>query len=124
VISFSFNGSEVDIQTVEALGQALDKFDESNQFELCASTTAGASITMLRNGNHAFIMKMRFSGDSGLTSVGQESAEGSITYQLSNGQYDEYPVSWCIDKEQCYKAIAYFLVNDGDFPEWIRWRES
>lgn len=25
---------------------------------------------------------------------------------------------------QCYKAIAYFFVNEGAKPEWIRWHED
>jgi hypothetical protein len=42
----------------------------------------------------------------------------------SNDQVEEYPVAWCIDLEQCYMAVSYFFVNDGDRPELIKWRES
>jgi len=51
-------------------------------------------------------------------------ATGSASYVLSNDQVDEYPLSWCIDIEQCYKAMAYFFVNNGAMPSWVSWHES
>jgi hypothetical protein len=117
----SFNGAEEKIRTVESLGIALDRFDKQHRFELWASLSEGSSLCMLRNGEHAFLIYLRFPGDSGFVSGGKVAADSVIEYQLSNGQLDEYPASWCISTEQCYKAIAYFFVNQGRRPEWLAW---
>jgi hypothetical protein len=79
---------------------------------------------MLRNGKHAFLMYLRVSGDSGFVSVGSSEQDVPVQYRLSNGQVDEYPNAWCLPVEQCYKALAYFFVNDGQRPEWVAWRKS
>src|SRR5262249_52772419 len=105
----------------ELLCGALDRFDLESSFELWVATEDGPSIVMLRNQDNAWLMYLRFTGDSGFVTKGDQNRQGVSTYKLSNGQIDEYPLSWCIDLEQCYKAIAYFIVNDGaryDFVDW------
>jgi len=75
---------------------------------------------MLRNGTNAWLMYLRHhEGDNGFTSQGETGRIGVASYELSNGQVDEYPLSWCIEIEQCYKALAYFFVNEGSKPEWV-----
>lgn len=119
-----FNGRKVEVATVEALGQALDGFDAVLQFELWATVTDGPSLCMLRNGAHAWLMYLRHEGDAGFNSVGRAERSGTEKYILGNGQVDEYPLAWCIEVGQCYKAIAYFHVNDGAKPTWIHWHEN
>jgi Immunity protein Imm1 len=119
-----FNGRSAEISSVEELGEALERFNAVSQFELWASVADGPSMCMLRNGANAWLMYLRHSGDSGFTSVGETSRIGEATYLLCNGQEDKYPLVWCIEIEQCYKAVAYFYVNDGARPLWINWRES
>lgn len=120
----SFNGVEEAISTVEALQAAIDRFDEQERFELWVSGSEGPSLCMLRNGEHAFLMYLRFPGDSGFVSNGTAAAEGAVEYRLSNGQLDEFPASWCIPVEQCYKALVHFFINEGQRPEWLVWHES
>jgi hypothetical protein len=122
--TISFNGQSVEISNVEQLGAALDEFDKVAQFELWISVAQGPSMCMLRNRENAWLLYLRFEGDSGFNSLGLSAREGAEKYRLSNGQEDEYPLSWCIDIRQCYKAIAYFYVNKGLKPEWIRWHEA
>ena len=84
-------------------------------------------MVMLRNAEHAWLMYLRFDGDSGFVTKGDQTQHGACTYRLSNGQVDEYPLSWCVNLEQCYKAIAYFFVNNGaryDFVDWWVGRQS
>ena len=121
MIAISFNGQPQDIQSIEALGVALNDFDEQEQFELWVSVESGPSLCMLRDGGNAFLMYLRFSGDQGVVSLGDHTAKGTVRYMLANGQLDESPASWCIEKEQCYKAIVYVYVNEGLKPEWITW---
>jgi Immunity protein Imm1 len=123
MIIVTFNGTEELMYEIEEFGAALDRFDAQPIFELWLNAPGGASISMLRNGEYAFLMYLREFGDSGFVSAGEE-ADGSVQYTLGNGRVDEYPRSWCIPLEECYKALAYFFVNDGMRPEWFQWQES
>jgi hypothetical protein len=124
VTTISFNGAEEEMGAAELPSEALARFNSSERFELWASEHEGPSLCMLRSGEHAFLMYLRFSGDSGFVSKGESAAEGVIEYELSNGQRDEYPAAWCIPVEQCYKAVNHFLSNKGQRPEWLAWYES
>ena len=124
MIAVTFNEQQQDISSIEEFGVALDHFDRVAQFELWLSSSVGQSICMLRNGPNAWLMYLRHTGDSGLRSQGDNGRNGVETYKLGNGQVDEYPLSFCIDVEQCYKVLAYFFVNEGGKPEWVSWRES
>lgn len=125
MIEVSFNSTQEDVGSIEALDVALTRFDAVAQFELWLSCVpAGPSICMLRNGEHAFLMYLRSPDDSGFVSAGSLLAERQIEYTLSNGQVDAYPDSWCVPLELCYRALAYFFVNEGRRPEWVTWLES
>ena len=124
MINITFNGLAQPINTVEELGLALDRFDRVQQFEVWMTAPNGAAMCMLRSGKDAFLMYLRNEGDSGFTSLGNSIQCGIALYTLSNGQVDEYPLSWCIEVENCYKAIAYFYVNEGAKPNWVEWREN
>jgi hypothetical protein len=124
-MKITFNDELKRCDSIEALGVLLDEFDQEAMFELWIQIHGGSSMSMLRNGQNAFLMYLRFAGDAGFTSRAAHPRPGKSTFRLANGQIDEYPLSWCVDDlEQCYKAIAYFFVNDGLKPEWIRWHED
>lgn len=120
----AFNGKSQPVGTVEALDAALAVFDREPEFELWLCTPGGRSLCMLRNGANAWLMYLRFAGDSGFASLGDPSATGTASYTLSNGQVDEYPLSWCLDIGQCYKAVAYFFANEGARPAFVEWQET
>ena len=92
--------------------------------ELIASVDDGPSMFMLRNRHAAWLMYLREPGDAGFHSSGEPGRVGAAEFTLGNGQVDEYPLTWCIAVEQCYKAIAYFCVNEGEKPGWIAWTED
>jgi hypothetical protein len=120
----TFNGVDQPFASIEEFSLALDRFDLEPRFELWISCNEGPSLAMLRNGDHAWLTYLRFNGDSGVTSRGDQQKQGVCSYVLSNGQIDEYPLSWCVNLEECYKAFAYFFVNDGARYDFIAWRES
>lgn len=119
-----FNGHTEDIVSIEGLGRALDRFSQVPQFELWASVAQGPSMCMLRNEVNAWLMYLRHDGDSGFTSVGDPTRIGAEKFMLINGQDDEYPLAWCIELEQCFKAVSYFYVNLGARPAWVQWHET
>lgn len=120
-----FNGRERYLDTIEAFSES-DEFNADHKVcELWLSVDDGPIIGMLRNGEHAWLMYLRFSGDAGfVTGSDGPVNQPQIKFTLSNGQVDEYPLSWCIPLEDCYKALAYFFASDGLRPEGIAWRES
>ncbi len=124
VVTVSFNGTDKEFQSIQALRVALDRFGEHSQFELWISIEDGPSICMLRNEEHAFLMYLRFPGDSGFVSGGESTNKEPIAYTLSNGQVDQYPQSWSVPVEQCFEALVYFFANDGARPQGISWHES
>ena len=118
----TFNGNERVVDSISELGTLLDDADREAQFEFWISTADGPAMAMLRNGDHGWLMYQRFNGDSGFVTKGDQDIQGYCTYKLSNGQIDEYPLSWCVDLEQGYKAIAYFFVNDGARYDFLAWQ--
>ena len=124
MIVVTFNGKRQEVSSIEQLSVALDQFDQVDQFEVWLSASRGQAICMLRNESNAWLMYLRYDGDSGFTSQAKTGRTGVASYKLSNGQVDEYPLSWCIEVEQCYKALAYFFANEGGKPEWVSWHEN
>jgi Immunity protein Imm1 len=120
----TFNGTDLSFASFEEFASALGRFDLEPQFELWLSRHDGPSLAMLRNGDHAWLMYLRFRGDSGVVSRGDRQRQGTCSYALSNGQTDEYPLSWCVTLEQCYKALAYFFVNNGARCDFVTWQEA
>lgn len=124
MVFITFNGESQPATSIEEFGAALNLYNDSGQFEIWVSVEGGPSMCMLRNGENAWLMYLRFAGDSGFVSRGDQNKLGSASYLLSNDQVDEYPLAWCIDIEQCYKALAYFFVNNGTMPNWVSWHET
>jgi hypothetical protein len=79
---------------------------------------------MLRNGDNAWLMYLRFEGDSGSVTHGPHHGDETCAYTLANGQVDEYPRSWCVPIEQCYEAIAHFFRNDGARYDLVAWQDT
>ena len=120
----SFNNRPLAFASADEFERALQGFDSEPQFELWASVPDGPSICMLRNARHAWLMYLRFPGDSGFNTTGDASLTGMAHYTLGNGQVDEYPLSWCVEVSQCYKAMLHFVSTGGDKAQWLAWHES
>lgn len=124
MVTIVFNNKPELIESVDEFGRALKRFDRTLKFELWLLVEGGPSICMLRNCKHAWLMYLRFDGDSGFVSQGELGAPGVASYELANGQTDEYPLAWCIDVEQCYRTMTYFFANEGAQPNCIFWHAS
>ena len=81
-IKVTFNETELSYSVFEEFGLDLDRFDQEEQFELWLSINDGPSIAMLRNGEHAFLMYLRFYGDSGFVTKGDQDRQGTCGYRL------------------------------------------
>lgn len=124
MITFSFNGDSQLLTSTEHMSRLLSRYKKTPEFELWAISSNGPSLCMLRNGDHAWLMYLRQAGDSGFSSRSGTEGATTVAFRLANGQYDEYPLAWCIDVKQCYDALAFFFESAGAKPEWISWNED
>ena len=83
-------------------------------------------MTALINGPFGWLMYIREEGDAGFRSrnpdYGGSDAE-TMSFCLSNGQLDEYPLAWVLPIEQVEKALDYFEENHRP-PEFIVWHND
>lgn len=122
MIRISFNGRPEQANSLEEFGAALRRYSAVREFELWLNAENGASMSLLRNGDHAFLMYLGQEGDSGFVTSGDE--DGSpVRYRLSNGQVDEYPRCWCIPLEKAYEAVAEFYGSEGSRPDCVEWQQ-
>jgi hypothetical protein len=86
----------------------------------------GQSMCALINGEVGWLMYLRYNGDAGFSS--RNPAYGGdtsrmIEYVLSNGQRDEYPASWALQRSVIDGALQYFRDN-GRPPPFVRWHND
>ena len=124
VITVIFNDEHKEFFSIDELNEALTRFDDEPNFDLWVSIPDGPMINMMRSGPDAFLMYLRFAEDTGITSRPRVPRVGAASFRLANGQVDEFLQSWCIDREQCYKAIAHFCAIEGEMPKCIAWHED
>lgn len=84
------------------------------------------SMTALINGDYGWLMYLREEDDSGLSSRNPDykgTDDETMKFYLSNGQLDEYPLSWVLPIEQVEKAIDYF-EKYHKIPPFITWHDD
>ena len=118
------NENAFEISSEEDLGVYLDRLDSFEYTEAWLNNDEKESICLLKAQDHMFLMYLRYPGDSGFITKGSDESDSSIEFVLSNGQADEYPLSWCIDCESAYKGLAYFYENNGEQSPYIEWQEG
>ncbi len=79
------------------------------------------AISVLINGDHAWIMYLRHSGDAGFHSI-NPAIDGTdlLEFQIENGQVDHYPLRWTFSSGDILNAIVNF-ARTKEFPDWIEW---
>ena len=90
------------------------------------SAEKGNSLSLLSNGDTAWLMYLRFQGDTGYRSYNSAHAgpaDVKTVFVLSNGQRDEYPLSWCIPVREACKALEEFFET-GSRPASISWQDD
>jgi hypothetical protein len=120
----TIQGVEQEVSSLDELCSLLGEFDRHNGSEAWLSTPARERICMLRNGQSAWLMYQSNEEDAGYNTIGDESRTDTVSFELSNGQIDEYPGAWCIPAEDGYRALLHFYRNAGSRPEWLRWEKS
>ncbi len=84
------------------------------------------TLTALINGDYGFLMYLPDDESAGFTSRNPEysgSDDETMEFYLSNGQLDEYPLSWVIPAEQVEKAVEFFKFFHK-MPDFITWHDD
>ena len=110
--------SEADLVTfLQAQLQSADQ-------EIWLSGHGSTSFCILSNGELAFMMYLRYDGDSGFSSrSSSQPSDAMVAFKLANGQMDEYPAGWLVPLELAWKvATEYFQT--GSMSTSILWVEE
>jgi len=86
------------------------------------------AMMALINGDWGWLMYLREEGDSGFSSrnpdyTGTDDDGKVMNFLLSNGQLDQYPLSYVLPVEQIMKALVYFEKHH-ELPEFITWHND
>ena len=122
------NNQKILLTTIRELPQYFDKVRQRRFSELWITTgDNGPSLTMLINGESAWLMYLQNSNDSGFHTVNPSyngSAEACLEFMLSNGQIDEYPLAWTLTLKDAFDACEYFVATQGGRPPTLVWEAS
>ena len=124
-MELNLHGEPRVVDSIPALEQALLQARALAQCELWLTMTEdaeqGPALCMLRNGGNAWLMYLSGQDDLSYHSLGDDEADGACSYLLSNGQVDEYPEAWCVEVEQCQRALLAFFRTGGARPAGVAW---
>jgi hypothetical protein len=113
------------IPTEEALLTSLEALTQNPYNEIWLTGHGTTSLTILTNGQSAFLMFLRHEGDSGFSSRNptSPSSDTTISFKLANGQVDQYPADWVVPLTSAWQAaIDYFKT--GKMSKEIIWEED
>ena len=81
-------------------------------------------ICAMTNKHSAFLMYLRYGGDSGFRSNNKAAGERDVEeFRLSNGQSDHYPATWLIKKEMVRSALLTYF-DTGTMDRGVDWIEA
>lgn len=124
--TLAVNGVEYSISGHADLQQHLAVFPNDGHSELWLTLPDGSFISALINRDRALVIFGRHDGDPGLSSRSRDTSPDQaqeLEFSLSNGQRDEYPLSWTIPIRDALAAFDYAFVHQEAAP-WITWHDD
>ncbi len=118
----NLNNIEIEIVSEEDLSEFLDRIDSIDNVEAWITSTSSSSLCLLKSGVNILLMFLENPEDVGVVSASNSQEAEVIEFTMANGQVDEFPLSWCIENEWAYKALAYFFENSGEQSPHIQWQ--
>ena len=118
------NGQVTAIESTKHLDAVLAAGVDAMQ-EVWLTSPRGASLCMLRSGDHALLIFLRAPGDTGFTSRSETPVVGApaVRFRLANGQVDEYPSAWTVRTARAVEALELFLRTEERAP-FIVWHDD
>lgn len=111
---------EADLVDVRA---ALAKLPGDGFLEIWIHHDPFPALCALVNGEHGWLMCLRYEGDAGFSSRNPRYAgppDARIEYELSNGQRDTYPAAWAYSRADVFGVLEYF-ARHRRVPDTIEW---
>ena len=84
---------------------------------------SGSRLCVLFNQARAFVMWMSEEGTSSFSSRDLNCPNGEERFLLSNGQYDTYPSSWTVNRQQARDALVY-QAKHGQRCSSVTWHDD
>jgi len=124
MIKFLVNNSVILVKSEMDLIGELEKLRNDQFCEIWISGFGDSSLTVLMNQDKAFVMYLRNEDDGGFNSLNSEiETDEMMDFLLSNGQMDEYPLNFLVDKEFAEKALLEYYKS-GEMWNGIKWLEN
>jgi hypothetical protein len=125
-IRVQVNGEECRVSTAADLEEVFSRVRRLPFVELWLTRPNGEALCALTNGDCGWLMHLPAAGDPGFSSRnpgydGEPNA--ALSFQLSNGQVDEYPASWTLPLGELFAAIGYFCWSGGRTPS-VAWHDA
>jgi hypothetical protein len=104
--------------------EAIARIQQSQYAEVWVEAPAGDSLCVLLNSRRAFIMYLRYKGDSGKHAYDSGDVNDLVDqdFQLANGEVNEFHPSDTVFREAGLRAIRDFYQT-GEPAHWLKWRE-
>jgi len=124
-VQLVLDGGESTPDTVAAAVAAIrDHLSGRRYSEVWLSLSEGRDVSMLVNGNRAWLMYLVNTDEECWHTLGgaEASDRKEVEFRLANGQMDRYPESWVISTEAAVTALEYFLRSGERDPavSWLR----
>ena len=111
-------------RTIERLRAELSAPEQYK--EIWREGADGSRMCALINGATGWLMYLPDEESSGFSSRNPNysgPSTATLDYQLSNGQVDEYPLSWALPLTEIQGALEYYVVESRPAP-WICWHDD
>ena len=118
------NNQKTELKSRDHLISILNTLQTDNDQEIWMEGHAKTALCILTNSDRAFLMYLRYEGDSGFRSS-NKSGDGSKTqeFKLSNGQIDLYPETWLTGKENIKSSLLTYYES-GTMDKSVDWIEE
>jgi len=118
------NDNKIELKSRDHLISVMDDFLIESYNEVWIKGQGESSLCVMTNSSSAFLMYLRHEGDSGFRSTNKSGDENKVEpFKLSNGQADEYPETWLIEKEKVRSALLTYF-DMGIMDKDIDWTEE
>jgi allantoinase len=127
-MALAANGREYAVASIAELREHLEQVWSVQYLNLFLERPGdGPVLSALTNGDRGWLMYLRDNeGDPGFSSRDTSHLgppDQMLKFRLSNGQVDEYPVSWTLPIAEVVRAFEYFFEYRQRAP-WITWHDD
>ena len=121
----AINNNDYTAKSLKELENYLRE-DEASQYREIWIEHDVSKMCALVTGKEGWLMLLRFEGDVGFSSR-NKTYKGSMdemsNFKLSNGQIDEYPLSWSLAEDDWIMALLHF-AETGHPIESVMWHDD